>query len=331
MYDLFVGIDISKETLDTAYYDGKPIYIGQFPNEVDGFKDMVQQLRELTNTDPSKWFICFENSGVYSKALGEWLASQQIVYTEQNALVVSKSLGIRRGKNDKADSKDLCRYCFEKRDSLQPTVLSNPLIKKLKRLLSRRDLLVRHKTALGVSVSETSQYDEPDIAELFSSQNETLIATMSKQIEEIEAEIKKLIKSDDDLFRNDQLVQSVIGIGPVISAYILAFTGNFTLFSDARKFASYVGVAPFIHNQSGKQKGSNRVSHIANKKIKSLLGMAVKAAIQHDPEIGLYYHRMLDKGKEGGLVINNVKNKVIQRAFATINRQSPYVKLMNYA
>ncbi len=65
--------------------------------------------------------------------------------------------------------------------------------------------------------------------------------------------------------------------------------------------------------------------------MKSLLGMGSRAAIQYDPEIKLYYQRKINEGKEKGLVLNNVKNKIIQRVFAAVKRQSPYVKLMTYA
>jgi transposase len=114
MYALFIGCDISKRHFDVSYYDGEPLYLGQFSNDADGFRTMVRQLTKKTDQPREKWFICFENTGTYSKALGEWLASQQIAFKEVNALLISKSLGIRRGKNDRSDSRDLCRYAFEK-------------------------------------------------------------------------------------------------------------------------------------------------------------------------------------------------------------------------
>jgi hypothetical protein len=53
---------------------------------------MVKQLTKKTDQPVEKWFICFENTGTYSKALAEWLASQQIGFKEVNALLISKSL-----------------------------------------------------------------------------------------------------------------------------------------------------------------------------------------------------------------------------------------------
>lgn len=331
MYALFIGCDISKSHFDVSYYVGEPLYLDQFSNDLDGFKAMVKQLTKKTDQPVEKWFICFENTGTYSKALAEWLASQQIAFKEVNALLISKSLGIRRGKNDRSDSKDLCRYAFEKRDSLEPTVLSNPLIVKLKKLLSRRDLLVKHKKALQVSVQEQKDLLDPEMLQLFQDQNRATLKLYSEQIKALEDQIKKILNQDPSMSRNNKMAQSVVGVGLIIAAYMIATTENFTQFDNARKYASFSGIAPFLHNQSGVKKGIHKVSHLANKKMKSLLGMGSRAAIQFDSEIKLYYQRKINEGKEKGLVLNNVKNKIIQRVFAAVKRQSPYVKLMTYA
>ena len=142
MYSFFVGCDISKSHFDASFFKDKyPVYTGQFSNDISGFKLFVKELKLHTDIPQSSWLVCFENTGVYSKPLLEWLFSQGIPCREENALTISRSMGLRRGKDDKIDSKDICRYVFEKRDSIQPSKFSNPLIVKLKKLLSRRDFL----------------------------------------------------------------------------------------------------------------------------------------------------------------------------------------------
>lgn len=331
MYDLFIGCDISKLEFDVSYFEDEPQYAGKFSNNIEGFNKCFNELSERTGTKPENWLVCFENTGVYSKAFCEWLASQQVSFKEENALIISRSLGLRRGKNDRSDSRDLCRYVFEKRDSLEPTILSNPLVNKLKQLLTRRDLLVKHRRSLLVALSEQKHVLDPEIHALFQSQTEVSVELYGTQIKQLEEQIKETMKKDHSMKTNNELAQSVVGVGLILSAYLIAFTENYTRFSNARKFASYSGTAPFLHNQSGNKKGANRVSHLANKKIKSLLGMGGRAAIQFDPEINQYYHRKIAEGKPNNLVLNNVKNKLIQRVFASIKRQTPYVKLMNYA
>ena len=152
----------------------------------------------------------------------------------------------------------------------------------------------------------------------------------NRQIKLLEIAIQTLIQSDVQTAENDKLARTVVGVGPVTSAYIIAITQNYTSFKDPRKFACYCGVAPFP-NRSGKRIGKTKVSHIANKKMKSILSMCVSAAMVHDPELSKYYNRKLKEGKEKGIVLNALKNKIIQRVFAVVKRKTPYVKIMNYA
>lgn len=330
MYSFIVGCDISKAYFDVSYWlNGQPVYLGRFDNQIKGFKKMICELKEKTGFKPTTWLICFENTGVYSKPLLEWSFSQQIPCREENALRIKRSAGIRRGKDDKMDSKMICKYAYEKRDTLEPSSLPNPKITQLKKLLSRRTLLIKQKTALSNSLKEQKSIIDSTLYKSLKSQNEELIQLYNDQIRQIEHAIKEMMKSDEELIKNDNLAQSVVGIGPVTSAFIIAFTENFTCFTDGRPFASFCGVAPFP-NESGTQSGPSKVSHIANKKIKALLTNGALAAIQHDPQIRAYFQKKTVEGKHEGVVYNAIKNKLIHRVFAVIRRGTPYVKLLAY-
>ena len=157
-----------------------------------------------------------------------------------------------------------------------------------------------------------------------------MINLYNTQIKTLEIAIQSLIHSNPQTSENDNLARSVIGIGPVASAYMIAITENYTTFIEPKKFACYSGVAPFP-NRSGKRIGKTKVSHIANKKMKRILSMCASSALASDPELSKYYNRKLREGKEKGVVINAIKNKLIQRVFAVVKRKTPYVKIMNYA
>jgi hypothetical protein len=55
--------------------------------------------------------------------------------------------------------------------------------------------------------------------------------------------------------------------------------------------------------------------------------MAIVSAIEYDSELRLYYKRKLTEGKDKMLAINNVRNKLIARAFAVIKRGTSCVVL----
>jgi transposase len=101
----------------------------------------------------------------------------------------------------------------------------------------------------------------------------------------------------------------------------IAYTENFTSFTDARKYAVYVGVVPFENSSGTSIKGRMRVSVLANRE----LNQAAKVAIAHDPEIRGYANRKLET-KCWQLVLNNIKFKLILRMFSLIKRQEMYVE-----
>lgn len=329
-YSFFIGSDISKNVIDVSYHqDGKANYLGQYSNNTKGFNSMFKKLSKITQLKIDLWFVCFENTGIYSKPFFEWLHSMKIPFREENALKISRSLGFRRGKDDKIDSMDICQYAFEKRDSILPSKMPSALIVKLKKYLARRDFLVKQRQSLKTSLKEQKGFIDDDIFQELKIGNDKLIKTFNDSIKEIEELINATIETEKTIAKNQKLAQSVIGIGKITAAYLIAVTDNFNSFSDPRKFACYCGVAPFP-NRSGTKTGSNKVSHIANKRMKSLFSNCAMSAINHDPGINLYYNRKKNDGKRNGIVLNAIKNKLIQRVFAVIKRQTPYVKIMTY-
>jgi len=327
MYSFFVGCDISKDYFDVSYYNSKEVvYLNRFSNDKKGFKAMVKALKQHTNEPQASWFFCFENTGVYSKSLFKWLDAKGIPCREGNALHISKSLGLRRAKDDVIDSKDICLYTYQRRDSIKPTEFPAPVFIQLKVLLGRRALLVKSKSALKVSLSEQRPIIELDLYKSLEQDNQQLQEMIKMQIKNLEQKIEHLIDSHSALLNNKKLIQSISGIGPIISAQLIVCTQNFSRFSDPRKFASYAGIAPFP-NQSGKRRGVRKVSKMANRRIKKLLSSAAVVAVTHDPQIRAYFLKKIQQGKAKGCAYNNVKNKLIKRVFAVIKRQSPYVQL----
>ena len=328
MYKFFIGCDMSKRWFDVAYYwEGKAIYLGQFDNDKNGFQKFLKKIQGKTSIEIGQWFVCFENTGAYSKDFALWLHVRDISFREENPLKINRSMGIKRGKSDQADAKDICVYAFEKRDTILCSIPDDKPIARLKRLIARRELLVRKKASFEVSLKEQKNLLDDDILTLLVQHNLQLITVLNEQITHIEVLITQTLDMDESMKKNAELAQSVIGIGPVITSYIIAFTNNFTSISNARKFCSYIGVAPFKHKQTGIYKGVDRVSHLANKRLKSLISNGAMSAKTHDPGLRTYYFRKLYEGKEKGVVLNAIKNKLMHRLFAVINRQQPYVKL----
>jgi len=65
--------------------------------------------------------------------------------------------------------------------------------------------------------------------------------------------------------------------------------------------------------------------------MKTLLTLASVSAIQCDNELKMYYKKKLAEGKSKKVALNNVRNKILSRAFSVIKRGIPYVDLKKFA
>jgi transposase len=330
----FVGIDISQEVLDFSLIDGATY--GTFKdkktnNSFAGFENMqdwlIKQKVKLEDC-----LFCMEHTGTYGLLLFAWLGQMGVDYCVEPGLKVKRSIGVARGKNDKIDARRLADYAYTNRAKLQGFELPTTLIIQLKQLLTYRDQLVKIKTALKNSIKSHQTYQKVSGLHSISNQIEVQIKEYESRVNEVEKQVINLIQTNPEMKKNFELATSVKGIGLVIAAFMLVTTNNFTGFENGRKYACYSGIAPFEYSSGSTIKGRTKVSQIGNIRMKALLSNGANSACRYDPEIRAYYKRKTEEGKDHKLIINAISCKLVNRVFATINRQTPYVtfKQFNY-
>ena len=270
--------------------------------------------------------FCMEHTGTYGLLLFAWLGKMDIDFCVEPALKIKRSLGLARGKNDRVDARRIAEYALTYRIKLSRFSLPSKLLLQIKQLLTYRDQQVKMKVVLKNSLKNHKQYQQILGSSTISNEISSQIDDCVHRIDNIDNEIKNLIKSDKELKKNFELATSVKGVGLVIAAFMLVTTNSFTSFENGRKYACYSGIAPF-ENSSGKYLGKSQVSHLANKRIKALLSSGANSAYKWDPEIKAYYERKIEEGKHHNLVINSIRCKLVNRVFAVVNRQTPYVNI----
>ena len=324
-YKWFVGIDVSKNTLDVTLYvrelgDKSPHK--QLENNANGFQVLIKWL-ERQSVNLREVFFCMEHTGVYSVDLAMFFEQETLSYSMVSPLHIKRSLGIVRGKNDKVDSFLISRFCYLHRDELGQTKLPLDSVKLLRGLINEKERLVKMQKSEKVVFCEFKKTNSKTTLNRIKAR----ISMFSKDISCIEQEMKQVITSEPSIKENYKLLRSVTGIGLVNSVLFIVYTCNFQNFTDARKYACYGGIAPFKNNSGTSIRGKTRVSFLANKRIKANLSNAARSAVQHDPELRIYYKRKEKEGKEHGVIMNAVKFKLITRVFAVIKRGTPFVKM----
>jgi transposase len=328
----FAGIDVSKHKLDVCllHQDQRTSVHSIFSNTREGFSKLSKWIASQAISKEQVLF-CLEHTGIYTMPLCLFLSKYSFSFSIVPALEVKRSIGVKRGKSDKVDAKAIAMYALLRKDIIELYHLPDRKLLKLKHLLTHRTLLVKLHTALQLSVKEREDFLEKEVLTITTRQSKELLKSIECKIKKTEDQILSLIKEDEQMKELYTLLLSIPGVGPITAVQLLVHTRLFTLFENARKFACYSGVAPFEHSSGKSLKTTPRVSHLANKKMKTLLNMAVLTSLKKDSQLKAYYERKLSEGKNKMLIINNLRNKLIQRIFATIKRKTPYVLTMQYA
>lgn len=324
----FIGVDISKDKLDLALVHEKSPDVFEdkvVNNSFKGFED-IQKWLSKKKIKFEDCLFCMEHTGTYGILFYAWLSQMEIDFCVEPGLQIKRSLGMSRGKNDKVDARRIADYAYTNRGKLVSFSLPSTLLLQIKQLLTYRDQLTRIKVSLKNSLQSHDQYRRVSGLKSISDDIEDQIEECKCRIEKVEEEIKGLIRSDKTMKKNFDMATSVKGIGLVIAAFMLVTTNNFTGFENGRKYACYSGIAPF-DNTSGKHKGRTKVSHLANKRMKTLLSYRANTARHWDPELKVYYDRKIQEGKPHSLVINSIRCKLVNRVFAVVKRQTPYVHI----
>jgi len=323
----FIGVDISKKTLDFAVCkDGGIVFAEQCENKKKSVAAMMKRISTLEGFVLCDAVICMEQTGIYNVPLLEYLSTSAVKVWLESSLRIKKSLGIARGKSDKIDASRIAMYAYTFREHIRLWKPAREIITRLKRLNTMRDRLIKTKGQLTVPIAEGEQFFDKKTARLEKKLFRGSIAAMKKDLEEIERQIAEVIDSDTRLKELFRLLTSVDFVGPVIASAMIAATEEFTSFTDPKKFACHCGVAPFEHTSGTSIRGRTRVSRMADKRLKKLFHLAAVASLSKDGELRDYYIRKTESGCHEMSVLNAIRNKIIHRIFAVVNRGSEFIK-----
>ena len=326
MKKIAIGIDFAKEKFDVTVKNvetGASEY-GQYPNTPAGGRSMVRMVRKFAKgIDSSEWLFCGEDTGYYSQTIARYLTEKGYFMWLQNPYSIKHSEGdIRRGKDDRADSAAIADYAHRYEDKARKWELPSKVSEELHLLLTTRDSYVRAKRVIQSGAGEIPKRDrQGESVSLIKSSAKRLLREIDEEIERLEAQMEKIVKEEEAMQKNYEILRSFTGIGLVNSMCFIAYTNNFKKFDlNARKIATYWGVAPFGKDSGKTVHVDPHVSHFCNHWLKAIISNAANSALKWNPVIMAYNERLVKRGKCEGIRRNNVKNKIIQTVVAMIRK-----------
>jgi transposase len=330
MEKVIIGIDVSKAKLDLCICIGdvmsQELELPNIISDLDRFfKDF---LKKHSKADI---LICCEYTSHYIYPLSFVCADLDLPLWLEDPYRLKHSSGLHRGKNDKMDARKIADYCNRFQDRVRLYSLPDKTIVSLRALISERDMFISDKGKYQGQLTDQKDFmNKADYAEK-RERLEGLIKYFEASILAIDKKIEKLIASDATLSIQHRLLCSIDGIGTVIATKMIVMTNAFKNFNDARKFCCYAGVAPFEYRSGSSVYSKSKVSHRADKTIKSLLHMAALTAATRmkNSDLREYYERKVAEGKNKRAVLNAIRAKLILRMFAVIKNNRPYQKIYN--
>jgi len=326
MYNLVIGLDISKSTVDSTAvrFGEKQGRHDSFLNKNLGFKHLVSWI-EKDRSKKDKVLICMEHTGHYAQKLVDYLRARSYDVAQVNPLKIKRSMGLRREKSDKADSKVIALYGLKFQDEIRVNVLTDAEFLDLQLLLAHRKRIQEKMLSFQRQEKYLKHCLSNACAKSIIKDLVKFKKYFAKELRRIDSLIDEFVGQHPSIKRNFDLLVSIPGIGPVIALYTILYTRNFGQITCPRKFACFAGVVPFKNESGTSVRKGNRVSFYANRKLKGMLNFGAMNAVRADPQLKAYYQRKTAEKNSKMLVLNAVRNKLVHRMFAVVKRGTPYV------
>lgn len=303
---IYVGIDVSKDTLDVAVHGDKQHW--SFPNNETGITKAVSKFKEL-----SPELVVLEATGGFEVFLATELVVAKIPTAVVNPRQVrdfAKSVGML-AKTDILDARIIARFAA----TVQPNPHPMPDIEaqELGALTARRRQIINMITAEKNRLNTAGKTVKPGIS--------AHINWLEKELNEINRNIKQKVKDSPIWREKDELLQSVPGVGPNLSATILAELPELGTLN-RKQIAALVGVAP-LNRDSGTLRGK-RTTWGGRATVRTALYMATLVATRYNPVIRRFYERLREAGKATKVALTACMRKLLTILNAMLKYQTSW-------
>ena len=329
MKKIHVGVDISKEKCNLCYRSGLDIVREEeCSNEVKVLKKAFKSALKALDAAMDEVLICAEYTGRYIYPLTIACQELELFLWLYDPTRIKNSMGLTRGKNDAIDATRIAEYAFRYSDKAVRYAIQDATLVSMKNLLSDREFLLTDKKRYQAQLSDQKRYMAPGDFKQKNSRWKKVIKSINEQIAAIDAEIEALIAADPVLTRQKELLVSIDGVGDRIAINMIAITGGFTRFQNARQFCSFAGLTPYKYDSGTSVRSKAKISKRSNQTMKALLHMSAVNVVykMRGGEYKEYFERKTKEGKHVMCVLNVIRAKLVHRMFSVIRRETEYTK-----
>ena len=289
----FVGIDVSKESLDVACFHCKAFR--QFKNSSRGISKLIDWMETI---EPE--LIVLEATGGLELPCVTELSHANLPIAVVNPSRVrgfARSVG-QLAKTDKLDAMVIAHFG----QATNPVPRKRPAEQeeRLSALITRRRQLIEMLTA-EKNRRHSARFNTRSLIERH-------IDWLQAELSDLDNEISTYILQCPAWKHKADILMSVPGVGKVTVATLLALLPELGTIN-RQQIAALVGVAP-VNKDSGKRSRKRRVFG-GRANVRSVLYMAALSASKHNPRIKAFYDRLLKNGKEKKVALTACMRKLL--------------------
>jgi transposase len=304
---IFVGVDVSKDRLDVAAWPLEKRWSVKTEHA-----EMERLAEELGALKPQ--VVVMEATGGMEMRFAVVLNDLGVPLAIVNPRPVrdfARSQGWL-AKTDRIDALALARFAESKR--IKPQRLPDETERELKALVSRRRQIQRTLT------EETNRLNATPFKRVRAT-IKPVIDLLKRQLKKVDLDIDQEIKGSDAWRVKDELLQSVPGVGPVLSRTLISEFPELGHIQ-RKQAAALGGVAP-LSNDSGRRKGK-RSCWGGRAPVRGALYMATLAATRWNPVIKAKYQRLVAAGKPKKVALVACMRTLLLILNAMLRDQKPW-------
>jgi transposase len=308
----WVGIDVAQDSLQVHIRPTDDNF--SVTNDSEGIDTLIDRLSEQ---HPE--LVVVEATGKLEILVIASLKNAGFDVSRVNprkAREFARAIG-RTAKTDAIDAAVLSHYA----EAIQPPVRELPEAQsqELADLMARRRQIVEMITAEKNRLRRMHISVRPHI--------QAHIEWLKGQRTDIESSVEQLVKDSSLWNETDELLQSVSGVGKVVSHTILASLPELGTINN-KEIAALVGLAPF-NRDSGLMRGKRSIIG-GRANVRTVLYMACVSAIRHNPVVRAFYERLVAAGKPHKVALTAAARKLLVILNA-MTRQHILAKSINMA
>jgi len=302
----YIGIDVAKAHLDVAIRPGDEHW--RVANDEQDIGTLVNRLKAF---QPE--LVVLEATGGFERTVTAALAAAGLSVAVVNPRQVrdfAKATG-KLAKTDKLDARTLAHFAEAVRPAPRP--VPDEQAQELASTLERRHQLI---------VMLTAEKNRWHLATgSLRERIEAHIAWLETELAAIDRDLDQTIRQSEIWRERDVLLQSVPGIGPVVSFTLLAELPELGTLT-RQQLAGLVGVAP-LNCDSGARRGRRRVWG-GRGRVRTALYMATLVASRYNPVIKEFYDRLLQAGKPKKVALTACMRKLLTILNAMLQHRTPW-------